>query len=73
MNSIDDYEFPIAESVTLLCGATAHFDYGSGIGYRCDDCGAVVHSVGMPRECKELYEMREVVERLKGGPKTYGY
>ena len=52
--------------ITLLCGNTAEFDIDSGISYRCTACFAVVHSVGMPRRCKELYDMREVVEKLKG-------
>ena len=52
--------------VDLLCGATASFDHSSGISYRCNDCGAVVGSIGMPRECKELYDMEKVVNRLKG-------
>jgi hypothetical protein len=50
----------------LLCGATAYFDEGSGISYRCETCMAVVGSIGMPRACKELYDMEDVVEKLKG-------
>lgn len=52
--------------VVLLCGNTAHFDHGSGCSYRCDACFATVGSIGMPRPCKELYEMQDVVDKLKG-------
>ena len=43
------------------------FDYkfNSG-GFRCDECGAVVGSMGMPGECKELYDMEKVIDKLKG-------
>lgn len=58
--------------ITLLCGNRAEFDIDSGISYRCTRCFAVVHSVGMPRECKKLYEMQEVVDKLKG-KKNDGY
>lgn len=54
------------EPMPLLCGATAYFDEGSGISYRCETCMAVVGSIGMPRACKELYDMEDVVEKLKG-------
>ena len=50
----------------LLCGSTASFDDGSGCSYRCDYCGAVIGSIGMPRHCKDLYDMEEVVLKLKG-------
>ena len=55
--------------IELLCGATASFDDSSGISYRCIDCGAVVGSVGMPKRCKDLYDMERVVEVLKKGKK----
>jgi hypothetical protein len=54
------------EPIELLCGATAHFDTDSGISYRCDRCMAVVGSIGMPNDCKELYDMEECVRKLKG-------
>ena len=57
-----DYTAPIV----LLCGSSAYFDEGSGIGYRCEECMAMVGSIGMPKRCKELYDMEEVVEKLKG-------
>lgn len=55
-----------APPIKLLCGATAHFDEASGISYRCDQCMAVVGSISMPKECKELYDMEKVMERLSG-------
>ena len=57
---------PKMEDIELLCGATASFDHSSGISYRCTTCFAVVGSIGMPRQCKTLYDMEEVVEKLKG-------
>ena len=37
----------------LPCGGRAYFDEESGISYRCEDCMAVVGSIGQPRHCKE--------------------
>ena len=54
------------EPITLLCGSNAYFDHYNGISYRCESCGAVVGSIGMPGECKELYDMETVVRKLKG-------
>ena len=39
--------------IHLPCGGTAIFDDDSGIGYRCEDCMAMVGSVGQPTRCKE--------------------
>ena len=55
-----------ANRLKLLCGSMASFDHESGISYRCETCFAVVHSIGMPKRCKELYDMEEVVNKLKG-------
>lgn len=52
--------------ITLLCGARATFDTDSGCSYRCNTCFATVGSMGMPRSCKELYDMEKVVDKLKG-------
>ena len=54
------------QPITLLCGNIAVFDMSSGISYRCENCSAVVGSVGMPKECQSLYEMERMVEKLKG-------
>jgi hypothetical protein len=65
-----NWHYPSAPShippIELLCGSTASFDDGSGCAHRCDNCGAVVGSVGMPRRCKDLYDMEEVVAKLRG-------
>jgi len=65
-----DWHYPPARShippIKLLCGSTASFDDGSGCAHRCDNCGAVVGSVGMPRRCKDLYDMEDVVAKLCG-------
>lgn len=53
------------EDIELECGATASFDVESGISYRCNTCFAVVGSIGMPRECKELDDMIRVMQKLK--------
>lgn len=52
--------------INLECGSVASFDPDSGISYRCNTCFAVVGSIGMPRQCKELYDMIDVVDKLKG-------
>ena len=50
----------------MPCGGTAYFDESSGISYRCDDCGAVIGSIGMPKACKEETEKWDNWERLGG-------
>ena len=57
------------DPIQLLCGHLAYFDDGSGCAHRCGNCDAVVGSVGMPRQCKELYDMERVVEKLRGQKK----
>jgi hypothetical protein len=69
MNYISDEfgeEVDPPDSLDLLCGATASFDYSSGISYICNTCLCVVGSVSMPAECKEIYEADEIVRKLKG-------
>lgn len=48
------------------CGSRAFFDEGSGTSYRCETCGAVVGSIGQPRECYEEAKKYEVLEQLGG-------
>jgi len=57
---------PWPEDIELECGAIASFDTGSGISYRCTECFAVVGSIAMPRECRELEDMAEVARKLRG-------
>lgn len=52
-------------AIDLLCGGIACFYVASGIGYRYETCGAMVGSMGMPEECKTLYDAERIVERLK--------
>ena len=62
MNSDTSY---IPPTTITPCGATAYFDEGSGIGYRCEECMAFIGSIGMPRECKDLMEMDKIVDKLR--------
>ena len=39
--------------IRLPCGGRAVFDESSGIAYRCEDCMAVVGSIGQPQRCKD--------------------
>lgn len=54
----------------LPCGSMAQYDEGAGYGYRCEDCLAVVGSIGMPRSCAilltEQASMTQVINKLKG-------
>jgi len=50
----------------LPCGGIASFDHSSGISYRCEDCGAVVGSIGQPRECKEEAMKYDLLKELGG-------
>lgn len=56
----------VEKDITLPCGATASFDYGSGISYRCNHCFATAGSIGMPQRCKDAYAMEDIVTKLKG-------
>lgn len=38
----------------MACGGTPVFDHDSGYAYRCDQCFAVIGSVGQPSQCTEL-------------------
>lgn len=52
----DAYGFPTSgSSVTLPCGARAHFDkQSSTYSHRCGNCFAIVGSSGMPKRCYDL-------------------
>ena len=49
----------------LPCGGLAYFDHNSGISYRCEDCGAVVGSIGQPRECADEAKKWDSYEKAK--------
>lgn len=53
------------DPIYLPCGGFARFDLSSGISYRCEDCGAVVGSIGMPGHCKdELDKYNKILPAL---------
>jgi len=58
----------------LPCGGIPIFDQESGYAYRCEACGAVVGSLAMPTDCKDLWETmlekERIWNRLKGGCKA---
>lgn len=56
----------VPREINLLCEQVAEFDFGSGYGYRCTTCNAVIGSTGMPKNCATLYAMQNVVDKLKG-------
>jgi len=59
--------YQIFHRIKIPCGAIASYDEGSGYGYRCEDCMAVVGSIGQPRECKDKALEYKLIEKL-GGP-----
>ena len=52
--------------IALPCGGVAYFDESSGISYRCEHCGAVVGSIGQPRECVDEAKKYELMKALGG-------
>lgn len=50
----------------LPCGGKAYFDESSGISYRCEDCMAVVGSIGQPQRCKDAAKKYDNWEQLGG-------
>ena len=54
------------DPIPLPCGGVAYFDDSSGISYRCEHCGAVVGSMGQPRECKQAAQEYELMKALGG-------
>ena len=59
--------------MNLPCGGTAYWDEASGINYRCEDCGAVLGSIGMPRRCMEEILKWDNWARLGGKEWDYFY
>ena len=53
------------------CGGRAEFDYGAGHSYRCEDCGAVLGSIGQPRTCTD--EAQKYLNWQKLGGKGWDY
>ena len=52
--------------IHLPCGGTAYFDEGSGIAYRCENCMAVVGSIGQPQHCKDEAKQYDLMKALGG-------
>lgn len=61
----------LVEVLHMPCGGLAFFDEGSGIGYRCEDCGAVIGSIGQPQRCKD--EAKKYEDWVKLGGKGWNY
>ena len=72
MNNEDLFQNIIAP-INLPCGGTALFDEGAGFGYRCEDCMAVVGSIGMPRACKSELDKYEKVLPALGSKVKWDY
>jgi len=49
----------LVDPMRLPCGGTAYWDEASGISYRCQDCMAVVGSIGQPQRCKDAAKKYE--------------
>lgn len=58
--------------IYLPCGGRAVFDESSGISYRCEDCMAVVGSIGQPRSCKEEANKWDAL-KLLGSKQEWDY
>lgn len=52
--------------IELPCGGRALFDLSSGISYRCEDCMAVVGSVGQSSYCKDQAKFWEEWKKISG-------
>jgi hypothetical protein len=67
MFNVDDPAPWWTETITLACGGYAYHEEGpNSYGARCDTCFAIVGSIGMPRHCKTLLDMENVIKKLKG-------
>jgi hypothetical protein len=55
----------------LPCGGLALFDESSGIAYRCENCMAVVGSIGQPQRCKDEAQKYENWKNLGGAGWDY--
>lgn len=58
--------FESMPGINLPCGGRAYFDESSGIAYRCEDCMAVVGSIGQPQSCKDAAQKYENWKALGG-------
>lgn len=67
MSMYEEWQAPMH----LPCGGRAVFDEASGISFRCEDCMAVVGSIGQPRECVEEAKKYEAWQQLGGAGWDY--
>jgi hypothetical protein len=51
----------VPSEIKTACGHTAYYDLGSGIGYRCECCNAILGSIGMPQNCKDMEDVLEAM------------
>ena len=58
--------YELFDPMRLPCGGVAGWDESSGISYRCEDCGAVVGSIGQPQRCKDEMKKWDAWEALGG-------
>ena len=63
----------LLDPMRLPCGGTAYWDEASGISYRCENCIAVVGSVGMPKSCKDELNKYDIVLPALGSKITWDY
>ena len=54
------------DDIFLPCGSRAYFDDSGGISHRCEQCMAVVGSIGQPQRCKDEAKKYDVWEQLGG-------
>lgn len=48
----------------LPCGGLPRWDYASGYAYRCEDCGAIIGSIGQSDECNIINKLHDDLEEL---------
>ena len=56
----------LVEVLHMPCGGVAFPDEAAGIGYRCEDCMAVIGSVGQSDRCKAEAQKYEDWKKLGG-------
>ena len=52
--------------ISLPCGSRAELDHDSGCGHRCENCFAIVGSIGQPQACKDAAAKYDNWEKLGG-------
>lgn len=72
---LNDFSKPanVPGTIHLPCGGTAHFCYEAGYGHRCEDCFAVVGSIGQPSHCANEMKKYSVVLKELGSNIIWDY